>query len=335
MLSRLDKLPDGFLDVEGRHLYRLLDGPTLIHLPGTRSDTLFVSIMLHGNEDTGLKAVQALLAHYRGRPLPRRLSLFIGNLAAAREGIRRLNGQPDYNRVWPGTDAPESPESRMMAKVTEEMSNHRLFASIDVHNNTGLNPHYACVNVLNSRFLQLASLFGRNVVYFTHPRGVQSQAFAQFCPAVTLECGRVGQRHGTHHAQEFIDACLHMDHIPTHPVATHDLDLFHTVAQVKIPEEISFSFNDCAADLRLDPTIERLNFRELWSGTALGWARRPKHLQAINEAGEDVSAEFFETIDNELRITKALMPAMITLDERIIRQDCLCYLMERIAPPSG
>ena len=28
----------------------------------------------------------------------------------------------------------------------------------------------------------------------------------------------------------------------------------------------------------------------------------------------------------------ALTPAMITLDTRVIRQDCLCYLMERLDP---
>jgi len=28
------------------------------------------------------------------------------------------------------------------------------------------------------------------------------------------------------------------------------------------------------------------------------------------------------------------MPAMLTRDARIVRQDCLCYLMERIHPDS-
>jgi len=28
------------------------------------------------------------------------------------------------------------------------------------------------------------------------------------------------------------------------------------------------------------------------------------------------------------------MPAMLTRDERVIRQDCLCYLMERIKTPA-
>jgi len=29
-------------------------------------------------------------------------------------------------------------------------------------------------------------------------------------------------------------------------------------------------------------------------------------------------------------LKKTLMPSMITLDETIIRQDCLCYLMEKM-----
>jgi succinylglutamate desuccinylase len=58
MLTELDYLPDGLLQVEARELYTILPGPTLIHLPGRRDIPLFVSILLHGNEDTGLKAMQ-------------------------------------------------------------------------------------------------------------------------------------------------------------------------------------------------------------------------------------------------------------------------------------
>ena len=54
--------------------------------------------------------MQALLERYRGRPLPRRLSLFLGNLPAAAAARRRLDGQADYNRCWPGTELPGSNE---------------------------------------------------------------------------------------------------------------------------------------------------------------------------------------------------------------------------------
>jgi len=126
-----------------------------------------------------------------------------------------------------------------------------LFASVDVHNNTGLNPHYACVNRVDDRFFQLATLFGRTVVYFIRPRGVQSMALAELCPAVTLECGQVGQSLGVAHATDFLDACLHLAEIPDHPVAAHDMDLFHTVAVVRIPDGVPFGFEPVAGGLHL------------------------------------------------------------------------------------
>lgn len=109
------------------------------------------------------------------------------------------------------------------------MQEKQAFASIDIHNNTGINPHYACINKLDHRYLQLASLFGRLTVYFTHPKGVQYSAFAELCPAVTLECGRPNQQHGVDHAIEFIDSCLHLSTISEQALSR--LDLITTVVR--------------------------------------------------------------------------------------------------------
>lgn len=54
MLRVVDRLPDGLLQARATDLARVLGGPTLIHLPGIRPEPLFVSILLHGNEDVGL-----------------------------------------------------------------------------------------------------------------------------------------------------------------------------------------------------------------------------------------------------------------------------------------
>ncbi|RLA31012.1 MAG: peptidase M14, partial [Gammaproteobacteria bacterium] len=197
MLTLADRLPDGFLDCAAQDLHRLLPGPTLYLLEGRREPALFVSVLQHGNEDTGLHAVQSLLRRYQpgggDQPLPRSLALFVGNVTAARHGARQLAGQPDYNRIWPGGEDRESAEARMMQQVVDTLRPRGLFASVDVHNNTGLNPHYACVNRVDNRFFHLATLFGRTVVYFIRPTGVQSMAMAELCPAVTLECGQIGQ----------------------------------------------------------------------------------------------------------------------------------------------
>lgn len=331
-LTQLNALPDSLTSTAAGEMHRILPGPTLIHLPGRFEQPLFFSVLLHGNEPTGLLAVQELLRKYAGRTLPRALSIFVGNIEAARHGLRRLNGQPDYNRVWPGTEHPDSPEKQMAAEIVEIMKNRGIFASVDIHNNTGLNPHYACINILNNRNLQLATMFGRLVVYFTRPKGVQAAAFAPICPAVTLECGKPGQRYGVERALEFLEACLHLSEIPNHPIAERDIDLFHTVAQITLREDVSFSFQDADSDLLLDTDLDHMNFTEIPAGTVFGTINCDSKIPVIarDEEGQDRTTEYFRIENRELILNRAGMPSMLTLDERVIRQDCLCYIMERI-----
>ncbi|RFA31277.1 peptidase M14 [Alkalilimnicola ehrlichii] len=335
MLQIYEALPAGFVDAAPTALAALLGGPSLIHLPGRRTPALFVSVLLHGNETTGVEAVQAVLRHYRGRDLPRALSLFVGNVTAAREGLRRLDGQPDYNRIWPGGEHVDSPEARMAADVVDIMRRRGVFASIDIHNNTGLNPHYGCINRLDGQYLHLASLFSHTVVYFTRPRGVQSMAFAELCPAVTVECGQAGSAFAAEHAQEFIEAGLHLAEIPAHP--SMPVGVFHTVATLKIAPDVSFGFGRCGAELELLEDLEQLNFHELPVGTALG--RIGNHagvaIVAEDNSGRDATRRFLSVDNHEIQLRRHAMPAMLTRDERVIRQDCLGYLMERLELPAS
>lgn len=338
MLTELETIPAGLIEADATELYRVLPGPTLLHLPGRRERPLYLSVLLHGNETTGLLAVQRLLAESAGRELPRALSLFIGNVEAARHGLRRLDGQPDYNRIWRGGPAAEH---RLAQQVLDAMRARRPFAAIDIHNNTGLNPHYACVNRLDWDFLRLARLFARTIVYFLRPNAVSSMAFADLCPAVTVECGQPGQAHGIEHVHEFIDAALNLAELPCEALPDTDLDLFHTVATVTIPESVHFGFeghgDQRTVDLHLIPQLDHLNFRELPIGTPLARVARPEFgfLQAWDEQGREQTDRYFALRDGELTTTRTLMPSMFTLDERVIRQDCLGYLMERYPVPAA
>jgi hypothetical protein len=367
MLTVLNELPAGLLDTSPRDLHRILSGPTLVHLPGRRAEPLFVSVLLHGDEETGWLALRELLRRHAGRELPRALSVFIGNVRAARERVRFLPGQPDYNRIWRLNPVGEAAvrtslscrprlnpvgeaavrtslscrprlnpvgeaataERAAAADVMAQMAARRVFASVDVHNNSGYNPHYACVTVLEARHLHLATLFSRTVVYFTQPDTVQAAAFAPLCPAVTIECGKPGEPHGVAHALEYLDACLHLSALPGHAVAAHDIDLFHTVATVKVPAGLSLAIGGEQADLRLIEDLDRLNFRELPAGTLLAGASARPPPAGRDEGGREVSARFFRIDGGEVRTTRPVMPSMLTLKLEAIRQDCLCYLMER------
>ncbi len=332
LFQELDHLPLGLLDTPAAQLHTLLDRPTLIHLPGRRAAPLFVTVLLHGNEDTGWEALRALLRDYADRELPRALSLFIGNIEAAKEGLRVLPGQHDFNRIWNDGD---EPEQQMTAALVARMRERGVFASIDIHNNTGLNPHYACINRLDAAFLHLANLFSRVIVYFTKPDGVQSLAMAPHCPAVTVECGKPGVGGGVEHARAFVEAVLHLDHFPAHLPAAHDYELYHTVVRVTVPEEVSFGIATPERQLDFPAQLDHLNFRELESGTRLAMAAEGAYLHAWNEQGEDIGAEYFERWEGGLMLKREVMPSMLTLNESIIRQDCLCYLMERLPPVEG
>lgn len=337
MLTIRQDIPEGLLDLQSHELYKKLDGPTLFQLSGRRNPPIFISVLLHGNEPVGWDAVRHILYHCQNRELPRSLSLFVGNIKAAQFHQRRLEAQPDFNRIWPGCADDDTPEHIMAKQVYDEMAASRLFASIDVHNNTGLNPHYACVNRLETPYLQLATLFDRTVIFFTRPKGVQSLAFSNLAPSVTLECGQPDSPQGVSHAIEYLTACLNLAEIPTHAVAKNDIELFHTVAVVRIAPGIEVGFQEEDLDLRLIDNIDHLNFRELPFNTLIGWQKNHQELvlRTADEQDQEISDHYFHLDGNALRISRPVMPSMLTRNTQVIHQDCLCYLMERLKLPDS
>ncbi len=328
MFNEFDSLPPELLTADSWQLLDILQRPTLIHMEGEISQPLFISTLLHGDETTGFYALQQLLREYQQRPLPRSISLFIGNVEAAAQKVRRLDNQPDYNRVWPGTPVSRSTASDVMEAVTNIMRARKPFASIDIHNNTGKNPHYACVNVLSAHSLQVASMFADITVYFTNPKGVQSTAFADFCPAVVLECGQATETDNVGLTREYLETILRLDSIPgSHP---HNTALYHTVARVTVPERFSLDKLD-QPDLLLEAEFEDRNFTQVDAGTVFAHTPNTEAgLTVINENNEDVSDEYFVQQDGALVLQKDVTLSMYTTNTRAVRQDCLCYFMERL-----
>jgi len=327
MLNEVGYLPEGLLDTGSEDLHKVLPGPTLMHLQGKNPEPLFVSVLLHGNEYSGWEAMRRFLYRYQQEKLPRSISVFIGNIQAARYGVRHLVGQPDYNRVWNGT---ETAEHKMMQAVLDAMNRRRVFASIDLHNNTGRNPHYACINKTENRFIQLARMFSRIIVYFIRPDGVQAKAFAGLCPAVTLECGRPGEISGIDHAIEYLEKSINLETIPDQPMDRSEIDLFHTIGITRIKQGVSLGFNGEDADLVLAGNIESMNMKEIAPENIIAEKVSTSFLPltVMDEEGNDVTGEHFTMRDGKLLNRKQIIPSMFTLNKDIIIDDCLCYLME-------
>jgi hypothetical protein len=60
-----------------------------------------------------------------------------------------------------------------------------------------------------------------------------------------------------------------------------------------------------------------------------------RQLHVSDERGKDVYDRYFRIERETLLTNRSFMPSMFTLDENIIRQDCLGYLMERLLPDTA
>ncbi len=328
MLNEMTHMPEAVLSAKADELFDILGAPTLVHLNGINPQPLFICTLLHGNETTGFYALQRLLKKYQKNPLPRAISIFIANITAAKENQRRLNNQDDYNRIWPGSHHSESAEKDMMQTVTHIMQKKKPFASIDIHNNTGKNPHYACINILNPHGLVLAEKFSNIAVYFTDPKGVQSSAFSDFCPSVVLECGQASDKSGEDHALSYLETILKLDNLSSHN--RNNLMLYHTIARVTVPKTTGIGHS--TDDVVLNALLDEKNFHLIEPGTTFATINSNKEnlILVSSESHEDITDEYIERRGSRLLFKKAITLAMFTRKVTAIRQDCICYFMEEL-----
>lgn len=351
-LRRLDAIPPGLLDAEPQQLAALLGGPALLHLKGdvARQDrpaqALFVSVLLHGNETSGWYAVRRLLRDFPAPP--RDLLVFIGNVEAAAAGVRTLPGQQDFNRMW------RNPEgvAHDVLRQTAELS---LLAVVDLHNNTGKNPHYAVLTDFSTGSLGLAARFSDTAVYIKEPATVLTRAFSPHTPNVALELGPVSDSGATSRGYDFLCGLLPLHRIPE--AAPESVRLYRTLARVHLRQGARFGFASDAKDgsssdgygeesgagdagvrsgrrngldLVLDNAIEASNFTQLPPGTVFGTAANDLGLQVLDNRHREVTERFFDLRGGRITLTAAVIPAMYTTDPNVVRQDCLCYFMESL-----
>ncbi len=329
-VRRYQGFPEILLSYEAHELDDVLGGPTLIDVPGRDERPLFVSVLLHGNETSGWDALRRLLGERR--ELPRAMLIFIGNTAAAAANVRTLPHQQDYNRIWRGAGGEEG---EIAAEVIEELRERPLFAAIDMHNNTGKNPHYAIATSLREGALGLAYLFADRAVYAEQPVSVQTRYFNDRCPAVAVELGPVGDPECVERAYSFLERCLTIGEIP--PPDHEQLKLHRTLASVHIKGGVPFSFADDRRDTALVLTagMEAVNFHSLAAGTEFGSgdADVSELIEVLDAKGRVVTRQYLRSERGAILLEHPIVPAMYTTDPEVIRQDCLCYFMARLPLP--
>jgi succinylglutamate desuccinylase len=334
-LNIYHELPPTFCETNIADFHELLGGPSLICLEGENktSRPLFISTLLHGNEYSGVMVLQKMfknLLENNQRP-KRPIILFIGNTLAAKENVRHLKTQEDFNRVWSGGDC----ELALIAsEVLKFVAQKNLYCSVDIHNNSGKNPFYSCINSTDSKVVGLARLFSEKIVYFTDPCEVQSIAFSRICPSITIEAGVSGEVEGINILTEKLRRLIESDELPDFD-SSMETTVYHSIARMKFSENSTIDFSQdlkSPNDFSLREDIDEFNFKEFKEGELLGLVKPTGRFFVECMQDGKLFDHYFEVKDNKLLVKTSFIPAMLSKNITIIKDDCFGYIMEILGP---
>jgi hypothetical protein len=316
-------------------LVALRGKPALICIPGTGAErrARLVSCLLHGNEDSGYRAVLDLL---RQTPhFPYDLWVFIGNVrAASTDGWfanRYLDDQEDFNRVW-GVEDLTTRMRRCAASVLDVLDDVGLEAALDIHNNTGDNPFYAILPQWTPEGLHLAAVCADTLLLWNHRAHTLMEALSPRCPAFALECGQSAIPAHAEYARAALGRFTQAD--LDGPLRT-PRDVFEIRFRVTVRPEVSFAFGGPLGDdldLVLRPGLDGYNFGMILAGTEIGRvdAGAAMPLCATDMRGSDATDRLLRVQpDGTLVTTEDLTPVMMTRTVQQTRRDCLFYVARR------
>ena len=311
--------------------------PTLIRIPGTDAHprARLVSTLLHGNEDSGYRAVLNLLRG--GDHYPYDLWIFLGNIRAAHQegwfAHRYLDGQEDFNRTW-GLNAPTTRMRRCSDAIFEILAAQDLEGAVDIHNNTGLNPFYAIVPDPTQEALQLAAAMADTILRWPLRAHTLMEVLSPICPAVSVECGLPAVEENHAYAATALSRFLSMASLEQ-PVEG-PRRVFEMMHRVIVRPEVPFAFGGVLTedlDLVLHPGLDHFNFGMLLAGTELGKVPEGAGMPLLSTdmRGNETTERFFEVRRGGLIITEDVTPVMLTTTVQQTRRDCFFYIARRRA----
>ena len=314
-------LDPGLLDLSAKELGSTLEHPTLFELVRPDVSPIFISVLLHGNETSGWDAVRSLLKQRMSNGDVPSLFLFVGNVKAAREGVRALRDQPDFNRIW---ESNGSGGMDWTEDLIAEVSSGRPWFAIDIHNNTCPNPHHSVITDMNPATLASAKRFSDIAIFALQPPGVLSKRCSQFCTAMTIEVGIPSDPTSATRAERFLDYLLRQGAAPVS--ATEDLRIYRNKFRVVI--ENARALEEWQVP-DFEPRLSDWNFKTLKRGTKIAELKSEDgRLIAQDDHLNDVTDSFLDYQDNVVLLKSDVIMSMYTEDPRIALQDCVCYFLE-------
>lgn len=314
-------LDPAILDLHASELHTVLDGPTLFDLTMNGQAPIFVAVLLHGNEISGWDAVRSVLKEllHNGQDLS--MLLLVGNVLAAREGVRALDGQTDFNRIW---EEENGQKFQWAEEVIERVAARKPWFALDLHNNTCPNPHHSVITDMNPSTLSAARKFSETAIFAMQPLSILSRRCSQFCTAITLEVGIPSDPTSSDRARAYLQYLTELGGVP----ATHSDDLRIYTNKVRVVVENAQELDEWQVP-NFTPFLSNWNFKTLDKGTEIAQLKNGGgRLLAQDERLNDVTSSYLEYKDDTVCLNSDVIMSMYTDNPRIALQDCVCYFLE-------
>ena len=299
------------LQVEASDLHRFLTGPTVFDLRRNGVQPFFVSTLLHGNETSGWDAVRRFITDTSDASIV----LFIGNVRAAAQAMRHLPDEVDFNRIWR--------QQPWRDDLNDLLERYQPWCGIDIHNNSGPNPHYSVITDQHESTLALASIFSNRVIFTHHTLDILAHAISPHCPSLTVETGTVDDLQSAQRAYDLLTRLNEIRRVPMSP--KHELEAYETIGIVKVEHENGSLENFPQFDERLKES----SFSTLAAGSPFvnclpsGW-----RVSVLDPAHSlDLTDEFFEFRERRAYLKREIVMSMFTHTPILALQDCVCYFL--------
>ncbi len=305
-----------------------LPGPSVLRLAGAHTGApRALSVLLHGNEPSGFRAVHRYLRE--GRRPARETLVFVGAVEAAKTAPlwshRMLPGRRDLNRCF--LELHEDVDGAVARDYLTVLERAQPEALVDLHNNTGHNPPYGVLVDDREQSVAICELFAPRGVLNSLRLGTLVEAWRSHCISVVLECGQAGAVEADEVAFRGLCRFLEAKVLPAAP--SREMTLYRNTVRFMVPTGVELTFGDSASgDFTLRADLEHYNFRTVPAGTVLGWYGGDQlPLEARGADGSDQASDYLDVSDGQLLAKAAFVPIMMTTRPEVVSADCLCYLV--------
>lgn len=328
-LQEFNYIPGGLLDTHARDLHEVLYGPSLIQLTGRETRPIAISVLLNGDDDTGLQALQQVLKRYANQLLPRSLLIFIANVDAAKFAVPHLNGQGDYQQLFANTDTDlDNPEAEVVAKARQVMFSRKPLLHVQLHRCATTSRDVVVIPELDATSLKFAQYFSRHIV--VSPEDFNT-AQAPKIPQMAAYAGSKDNEDAADRLEELLDTLIHWHQILDIDADPELFNLYEIAASVQLPEDMSFGFGSAQTNVRFIEDLEDYSFVHTQKGLTIGFVKENEQARFLIEHREHQDAHSFLLVEkNEIKLNSSLTPAFVNMTETRIRQKSLFKLLKPI-----